>query len=64
MPSFNLNEMIAPPEMCLPCQIDTAEGNGTVTPRPEGQKLPDPNDGDLCRRCGVRLRAPVSEPTA
>ena len=57
--SENLVSLIDPSEMCVECR----EGYPTqsYTPRPEGVKLPDPNDGALCRRCATRVRAPATE---
>ncbi len=52
-----LKALIAPEEMCLQCQADTADGGTTVTPRSENERVLSPNDGALCRRCGVRTRA-------
>jgi hypothetical protein len=50
-------DMIPRADMCGPCQADTDEGKGNVTVREEHETIPDPNDGALCRRCGVRTRA-------
>jgi hypothetical protein len=56
MPGLTFGAMIPLSDMCQECRSASIEGKANVTPRREREKLPDPNDGDLCRRCGVRLR--------
>lgn len=61
MSGITFGEMIPLSDMCQECQSDTIEGKGNVTPRAEGQPIPSPNDGDICRRCATRLRAAVND---